>query len=963
MPPSTAAGAGDTRAKERLPLFFALMLVAIPLLLVAFAVPIYAALQHGNLFKVQGWSAEPRGNAWVVTSVDPAGPATQLRAGDVLLAIDGDTRAAHIGDRWFLRDAPPNTAYELTVHRGSRVLDVPLALTTELVPGTIVTRIIPLLVLALAFFGAGVILWLARPNEAMARRAVGTTMLGATFFLFLATNEGAGMLQGPVLALAIVFSSVSPLHFMFGYLFFSSFTVTVKPSPRWRALGAAVVGAGIALWVALTLHNVLRLIGGDTAIAIAASAPRAARVYDAVVPSAQMLYVALVLVATLAIVQHNYRALPEGNERRRLKWIATGALVGLVPMILAAFTLFFARAAGMDETRGAVAAVRTAGNVGGIALPLTMGYAVLKQRVLGPRIALRVGLQYLMARNVLRVLLAFPLAGLLITLAVNRDRTVSELFSGAAGVNLALLAAAAASIRYRKQLMTGMDKHFFREAYQQDRILFDLIESVKTMDSIPEISRLLRVEIEKALHPARTYIFHHRERECDFFLVHSSLPPAAELKLTDSSELTSILRRARGTLLWDDLRDRSGPELDRRLDALGVEVIVPVPGSDNKLLGVIMLGGKRSEEPYTRGDLRLLDSIAAQVGVVYENLALRERVKIEEQVQAHVLARLDDQQVDIMRECPACGLCYDPPSQQCLADGTKLEFRLPIGRLVGGKYRLDRRVGEGGMGAVFEASDTRLDRTVAVKILTGRLFGDSGALRRFAREARASALLDHPNIVRIHDYGEIAGEGAFLVQEFVAGAPLSTVYSSLAGDPRSAAAVMDLILAGMEAAHASHVIHRDLKPGNILVSRRAESDPWAVKIIDFGLAKVRQLEFSDPKSGTEPGMAMGTLGYMSMEQGLGLEVDGRADVYSLGVIALEMMTGKLEKYGYAMHLGAALLEERLGHAGAGAGHHRLKDVLGKCLALEPEARYQSIAEMRRDLVPAMAACAVSARVS
>jgi serine/threonine protein kinase len=258
---------------------------------------------------------------------------------------------------------------------------------------------------------------------------------------------------------------------------------------------------------------------------------------------------------------------------------------------------------------------------------------------------------------------------------------------------------------------------------------------------------------------------------------------------------------------------------------------------------------------------------------------------------------------------------------------------------------------------VYEGTDTRLDRKVAVKILTGRLFGDSGALRRFAREARASALLDHPNIVRIHDYGEIAGEGAYLVQEFVAGVPLSSAYPAFARDPKSAAAVMDQVLAGMEAAHAAHVIHRDLKPGNILVSRRGEGDAYNVKIIDFGLAKVRQLEFSDPKSGTEPGMAMGTLGYMSMEQSLGLEVDARADIYSLGVIALELVTGRLERYGYAMQLTASgLLEERLGFAGAGEARRALKEVLARCLALEADARFQSVADMRRELVPALMAC-------
>ncbi|HET9454435.1 MAG TPA: PDZ domain-containing protein, partial [Gemmatimonadaceae bacterium] len=132
-----------------MPLFFALMLVVLPLLLLAFIVPIQAARQHGNQFKVQGWSAERRGSEWVVASVDSAGPAAQLRAGDAIVAINGDARAAAIGPRWFLRDAPPRSSYTLTVQRGERRLDVPLTLTVEAVPGTLATRIIPLLVLAL----------------------------------------------------------------------------------------------------------------------------------------------------------------------------------------------------------------------------------------------------------------------------------------------------------------------------------------------------------------------------------------------------------------------------------------------------------------------------------------------------------------------------------------------------------------------------------------------------------------------------------------------------------------------------------------------------------------------------------------------------------------------------------------------------------------------------------------------
>ncbi|MCZ6663353.1 MAG: hypothetical protein O6951_10600, partial [Actinobacteria bacterium] len=344
MTPNPEVTPGDTRPKEHLPLFFAVVLVVLPLVLAAFAVPIYAAYQHGNLFKVQGWRSGPQGDAWVVESVDEDGPAVQLQVGDVILAINGDGRAADIGARWFLRDAPPNSSYDIRVRRGTGELDFRLVLTVERVPGTIATRIVPILFMALAFFSAGLVLWLARPNEAMARRAIGTTMLGATFFLFLATNEGGGMLQGPILALALTFSSVSPLHFMFGYLFYSEFTVTAKPTRGWRMLGRAVVIVGVALWIILTSNNAIRLVGGTSALAVVTSYAGFFRAYDLVVPPTQMLYIGLVLFATLGIVQHNYRSLPEGNARRRLRWVATGAIVGLTPMILAAFMLFFARA-------------------------------------------------------------------------------------------------------------------------------------------------------------------------------------------------------------------------------------------------------------------------------------------------------------------------------------------------------------------------------------------------------------------------------------------------------------------------------------------------------------------------------------------------------------------------------------------------------------------------------------------
>src|SRR5690606_19773968 len=166
----------------------------------------------------------------------------------------------------------------------------------------------------------------------------------------------------------------------------------------------------------------------------------------------------------------------------------------------------------------------------------------------------------------------------------------------------------------------------------------------------------------------------------------------------------------------------------------------------------------------------------------------------------------------------------------------------PAPRTVGGRYRLDRRLGTGGMGAVFEAHDLRLERTVAVKVLLGRAFGRRAALRRFHREARAAARLSHPNIVSVHDYGSLEGDGAFLVMERVRGV---TLRERLAGAPAmatsEAADWFDPVLAALVAAHEAGIVHRDVKPENVM----GRCDPptvGSVKLLDLGLARFHEAD-------------------------------------------------------------------------------------------------------------------------
>jgi serine/threonine-protein kinase len=210
---------------------------------------------------------------------------------------------------------------------------------------------------------------------------------------------------------------------------------------------------------------------------------------------------------------------------------------------------------------------------------------------------------------------------------------------------------------------------------------------------------------------------------------------------------------------------------------------------------------------------------------------------------------------------------------------------LSSGQLLAERYKLSNRIAVGGMGEVWQASDTRLDRTVAVKVLKAELSGDPEFLHRFRTEARMTASLNHPGIAAVHDYGEtVAGEHpiAYLVMELVEGDPLAGI---LAREGRiSAERTLDILEQagyGLQAAHQQGLVHRDVKPGNILVTPAGQ-----VKITDFGIAKA-----ADAAPVTRSGMVMGTAHYIAPEQALGQDAEPASDVYSLAVCGYECLSG------------------------------------------------------------------------
>jgi serine/threonine protein kinase/Tfp pilus assembly protein PilF len=265
-----------------------------------------------------------------------------------------------------------------------------------------------------------------------------------------------------------------------------------------------------------------------------------------------------------------------------------------------------------------------------------------------------------------------------------------------------------------------------------------------------------------------------------------------------------------------------------------------------------------------------------------------------------------------------------------------------IGRNVA-HYRIVEKLGEGGMGSVYLAEDTRLQRRVALKMLADGLAGDGDFLGRFRREAQAVAALNHPNIVTIHSIEECA-DGHFITMELVEGKSLDRI---ITGDGMSTERVMEIALPlarALATAHQRGITHRDLKPANIMVGADG-----VVKILDFGLAKLRTArDDEETQALTKAGQVMGTVPYMSPEQVQGQPADHRSDIFSLGVILFEMCTGQRPFQGdSSAHVISAILRDSprpmldlrsdLPEA--------LVRIVGRCLEKDPDLRYQSSADI------------------
>ncbi|MBD3873132.1 MAG: serine/threonine protein kinase, partial [Acidobacteria bacterium] len=246
------------------------------------------------------------------------------------------------------------------------------------------------------------------------------------------------------------------------------------------------------------------------------------------------------------------------------------------------------------------------------------------------------------------------------------------------------------------------------------------------------------------------------------------------------------------------------------------------------------------------------------------------------------------------------------------------------------RFRLEKLLARGGMGSVWAARDERLDREVALKLLPHVLVNEPSAARRFEREARAMARLQHPNVVGIFDVGTfdpgVGEELPYLVMELIRGRSLNDLLDDGPMPPRLAARVVEQVALALAAAHAVGVIHRDLKPSNIMVG-----DGGHVTVLDFGLALLAQRAGETPiETLTSPGMVLGSCPYMAPEQALGKEVTTSSDIFSCGAVLYEALSGERAFDGPTpMKV--------------------LQAVVERCLAKEQNRRYRSSVDLARDL--------------
>jgi len=914
--------------------------------------------RYGTYEKDLGWKSTSSETSYIISEITSDSDAVgKLKIGDKILAINNDTSIEKnyiilSNLNKIIRKIPVNSTYTIDISRDS--IPYRYEITCKLKHNYRQLGILLTFFLcSFVFFICSFLIGIVKPKEKLTRQLSLTLFFTALFMLGVSIRLTIPFLEGLDYLFYLILSLPFPLVFPLAYSSYLQFPPGIARSKLWDMIKyflyiysiIIIVIKEIALLDLYKLNNIPNIVkdlfNNDFWLSV----------FDKT--WAGLIQVTIVLL--MLIIIRNYNITIDIDQRRRIKWVAYASIIGLVPLLIAhSITIFLSPANHkyVISTYSYFWFVRFA-ELFIIILPLSFVYVIVKHQVFDINVVVRRGLQYILAKNFLYLVLVSELLGIIAIIVFNPNLTVGEIFSPQKGY-LYIVGFTFISFVYRTQMTSWLDKVFFPKAYNREKVLVNLIEEIKKLNSVNEISQMIIAKLEEVLHPKSAYFFYRLGEKEPFTLEHYRGNLSKKQHILDSSDLVQIIEKDPISKKLDFIDSLSIEEKDW-LTTLGIQLIVPIVGQQKDLVGLFLLGGKRFDEPYSRNDSKLLEALAGQLGIIYENSLLKEKVAQEDRIKQNVISKLEEKNINLVKECPRCNKCFDSNEEFCDIDKVALTLSLPVERVIDGKYRLDKLIGKGGMGVVYCATDLRLARQVAVKILHGSLFGDHKSVKRFEREAKAAANLTHPNIVSIYDYGKILAEGAYLIMELVSGVSLADkINQEDCLSTKEVADLFDQIFEGMKVAHKAGIIHRDLKPANILICQ--ENGKNKVKILDFGIAKIKRTDVT-PNSVTEPGTIIGTFGYMPLEQFSAEDVDERADIFALGVMVIETLTGEKPFSGKTVYeLMGNMMKKTFNLPGDLPEIKALDKVLQKCIAKEPSQRFSSITDMQKELIPAISQC-------
>ncbi|NKB86639.1 MAG: protein kinase [Acidobacteria bacterium] len=531
-----------------------------------------------------------------------------------------------------------------------------------------------------------------------------------------------------------------------------------------------------------------------------------------------------------------------------------------------------------------------------LSIPFTTAYAVLVEQMLDLRVALGMALRYGLARGSVLTITLAPLALLIVFLGVNRDQPIVALLTGPETVVLAALGiVGAVALRSRTRLLDVVDRRFFRERYDASAVLATLGHHTRSATDVVDLADSIPERINAAMHLDRAALLTLDETGSEY-----ASPTRTAAPLAANWTLTSLLQGSSAPLRLksDDPASPFArlPDAERDwIENSGFEMLVPLFGGSGDLVGAVGLGAKRSEMPFSERDERLLISIATPAGLVIEK-------HLPRQPDSPQPVAKSVSEPDPARECPTCMRVFASGTASCEQCASDLSDA-SVPHFLAGKFRVDRRVGAGGMGVVYSAVDVNLRRRVALKALPR---ASHPRVLRMRREARAMAAVSHPNLASIYGL-EPWRLGWVLIMEYVDG---GTLTDQLERGPMSTADALAMgraLAASLECLHESGILHRDVKPSNIGVM---EDGRW--RLMDFGVVRILSgasnaevptstgtLDPAEPLAETldEPlttstGAVVGSPLYLSPEAALGESPVEAFDLWSLSLVLYEAIAGR-----------------------------------------------------------------------